>query len=529
MRRNVLEALCDGHHAGRLHLILSRRPPFDDDVPARAKKVNKEGPSAAVPFGGQAGHARAGAKDMAHAQSSPVGHFIRRLCVGQLVAAAPDDELVERFAAHREEAAFAALVHRHGPLVLGVCRRVLGDPHAAEDCFQATFLVLARKAGSLKRPEALGPWLYGVATRTALKVRAREARRRECERGAAVAEAVAPSDGVVWRDLRHKLDEAIAGLAEKYRTPFVLHHLEGLTVAEVARRLGCPQGTTCARLVRAKIQLRARLARQGLLWCSGALATTLAHGAAVPTPLAAVTVQAAMSIAAGEMVGALSATAVALITGGLRVMSASKVKIALALLLTLGAVGVELGVSQHVRPGRGRAGAGRVASRGAGQASGRQRARDDALAFERYYAGGFHSLRGFTFRGVPPKAGSPRDGCEEPDAPGRESRDTLLEMQEQRTGSLLFGIGVNSDAGLTGSIVLNERNFDVLRPPTGFDDLFNGDFMFLNSIEYQVPTQANDDVFLTAFVDSGTVQQPIIPSPPVARPASGSLPAGAED
>jgi RNA polymerase sigma factor (sigma-70 family) len=467
---------------------------------------------------------------MAHAQTSPVGHFIRRLCVGQLVAAAPDDELVERFAVHREEAAFAALVHRHGPIVLGVCRRVLGDSHAAEDCFQATFLVLARKAGSLKRPEALGPWLYGVATRTALKVRAREARRRVCERGAAVAEAVAPSEGVVWRDSRHKLDAAIAGLPEKYRTPFVLHHLEGLTVAEVARRLGCPQGTTCARLARAKIQLRDRLARQGLLWCSGALATSLAHGAAaVPAPLAAVTVQAAISIAAGEMVGALSATAVALITGGFRVMSVSKVKIALALLLTLGAVGVELGVSQHARPGRGRAGAGRVALPGGGQARGRQRARDDALAFERYYAGGFHSLRGFTFRSVPPKAGSPRDGCEEPDAPGCESRDTRLEMQEQRTGSLLFGIGVNSDAGLTGSIVLNERNFDVLRPPTGFDDLFNGDFLFLNSIEYQVPTQANDSVFLTAFVDSGTVQQPISPSPPVVRPASGSLPAGEGD
>src|SRR5262249_9322955 len=177
--------------------------------------------------------------------------------------------------------------------VLGACRRVLTDPHAAEDCFQATFLVLARKAGSLQGPQPLGPWLYGVATRTALKARARAARRRVCERRAAVAEAVTPPDGLGWRDLRPKLDEAIAGLPEKYRTPFVLHHLEGLTVAEVAHRLGCPQGTAAARLARAKEQLRARLARRELGWCLGALATTLARGAApaaVPAPLAAVTV-----------------------------------------------------------------------------------------------------------------------------------------------------------------------------------------------------------------------------------------------
>jgi RNA polymerase sigma factor (sigma-70 family) len=475
---------------------------------------------------------------MAHAQTSPVGHFIRRLSVAHLVAAVPDDELVERFAVHREEAAFAALVRRHGPLVLGVCRRVLTDAHAAEDCFQATFLVLARKAGSLKGPQALGPWLYGVATRTALKARARAARRRVCERRAAVAEAVAPSDGLVWRDLRPKLDEAIAGLPEKYRTAFVLHHLEGLTVAEVAHRLGCPQGTTAARLARAKEQLRARLARRGLGWCFGALATALAQGAApaaVPAPLAAVTVQAAMLIAAGEVAGALSATAAALISGGLRVMSVSKVKVALAVLLTVSALGVGLGVFQPASPGGGHAGVGRATTPGARQASGRQRPGDDALAFGRYYAGGFHSLRGFEFRGVPPKAGSAESGCEEPDAPDRESKDSGGDLQEQPTGSLTFGLGVNSDAGLTGSVVRDERNFDILRSPTRFADLFSGnafrgagqefrmeavpdtlegfklggDFLFLNSIEYQVPVRANDGIFLDAFVDNGTAEQKV--------------------
>jgi RNA polymerase sigma factor (sigma-70 family) len=445
---------------------------------------------------------------MAHARSSPVGSFLRRLAVTQLVAAAPDGELVERFAAHREEAAFAALVRRHGPLVLGVCRRVLADPHAAEDCFQATFLVLARKAGSLKGPEALGPWLYGVATRTALQARAREARRRVCERRACVAEAVTPCDGLVWRDLRPKLDEAIAGLPEKYRTPFVLHHLEGLTVAGVARRLGCPQGTAAARLARAKEQLRARLARQGLAGCIGALATALTEcSAAVPPPLAAGTVQAAIGIAASQAAGALSATAAALTTGGLRVMCVSKVKAALAVWLAVSALGIGVGVSQRATPGGAPAGAGRATTPGVRQAGGGRQPSGDALALGRHYAGGFRSLRGFEFRGVPPKAGRAACGCEEPDAPDREPKDSRVDVPEQPTGSLLLGRGVNSDAGLVGSIVLNERNFDLRRPP-------------LDRPECRSPSKANGPLYLVDFLDAGTVERG-------ASPHGDRLPAGA--
>ena len=383
---------------------------------------------------------------MAHAQTSPIGRFIRRLSVAHLVAAAPDDELVERFAVHREEAAFTALVRRHGPLVLAVCRRVLIDPHAADDCFQETFLVLARKAGSLKRPGALGPWLYGAATRTALKARARAARRLRCERRASVAEAVARPDGLAWRELRSKLDAAIAGLPEKYRDPFVLHHLEGLSVAEVARRLGCPQGTASARLARAKERLRARLARQGLVWCTGTLATALTQGAAsaaVPAPLAAGTVQAAMLIAAGEAVRALSAPAAALITGGFPVMSMSKVKVALGFLLTVSALGVGVGVSQHARPGGGHVGAGRVTTPRATEANGSQWPCEDPPVFGRDYAGGFRSVRGFEFRGVGPDING-------------------------------FKVG--------------------------------GDFLFLNSTEYQIPVRANDQTYLVGFIDSGTVE-----------------------
>jgi outer membrane protein assembly factor BamA len=242
-------------------------------------------------------------------------------------------------------------------------------------------------------------------------------------------------------------------------------------------------------------------------------------------------------------------------------MSVSKVNVALAVLLTASALGVGLGVSQHASPGGRHAGAGRASTPGAGQASGRQWPCDDALAFGRYYAGGFHSLRGFEFRGVPPKAGSAESGCEGPGAPGREPRDILVDVQEQPTGSLRFGLGVNSDAGLTGGTVLNERNFDILRPPGSFAGLFSGsafrgagqefrieavpgtrlerytaswrapflfgtpnslgvgpdfegpklrgDFMFLNSIEYQVPVRANGGIFLEAFVDGGTVEQKV--------------------
>jgi RNA polymerase sigma factor (sigma-70 family) len=412
---------------------------------------------------------------------------------------------------------------------------VLNDHQTAEDCFQETFLVLARKAGSLIGPEALSAWLYGVATRTALKAKARAARRRECEQRASVPERVAPANGLDGRDLRLMLDEAIARLPEKYRTPFVLHYLEGLTVAEVAHRLGWPQGTTCARLARAKEQLRARLARSELAWCTGTLATALACGTMVPTALAVSTVRAAISVAAGDAIGVLATSAAALITGGIRMMSGIKVKVALVACLTLSALGIGVGVSQHARLGGGHASSGCETSPVARPMVGNQRASSDSLVFERFYAGGFHSVRGFEFRGVAAKTRSARSGCEEPEALDHKSKDTRVVVQVQRTGNLMFGQGVNSDAGLVGSIVLNERNFDLMRLPTNFDDLFSGNafrgagqefrfepmpgaverfkpagtFMFLNSMEYQVPLRANDHIFLVVFVDSGTVEQKV--------------------
>src|SRR5215467_2958000 len=137
-----------------------------------------------------------------------------------------DGQLLARFVTARDEAAFAALVRRHGPMVLGVCRRLLHDAHEAEDAFQATFLVLVHKARSIGRPESLGPWLHGVAYRTAARAR-QAARRRAREREAAAMPDGDPAVEVGWRDLRQVLDEELGRLAHKYRAALVLFYLEG--------------------------------------------------------------------------------------------------------------------------------------------------------------------------------------------------------------------------------------------------------------------------------------------------------------
>src|SRR5262249_11379095 len=152
----------------------------------------------------------------------------------------PDTDLLERFAAVRDEAAFELLAWRHGPMVLGVCRRVLGDFHEAEDAFQATFLVLARKAASAARHRSAGGWLHTVAYRVALRARARRAARTARERPLGEPPpdaALDPAGEAARREVRRVIDEEVNRLPEKYRTPFVLFHLEGRGSAEVAREL----------------------------------------------------------------------------------------------------------------------------------------------------------------------------------------------------------------------------------------------------------------------------------------------------
>jgi RNA polymerase sigma factor (sigma-70 family) len=171
----------------------------------------------------------------------------------------PDGHLLQRFARKGDEVAFAVLVRRHGPMVLGVCRRVLRHSQDAEDAFQATFLVLVRKAGALGQPELLANWLYGVAYRTAQHARAQAARRSQHERKAASMCADKPEPDPAWQELRELLDEELFQLPEKYRAPLVLCYLEGKTNEEAARVLGWPPGSMSARLARGREMLRDRL------------------------------------------------------------------------------------------------------------------------------------------------------------------------------------------------------------------------------------------------------------------------------
>ena len=170
-----------------------------------------------------------------------------------------DGQLLERYAVQRDEAAFEVLMHRHSAVVWRVCRSVLHETHAAEDAFQATFLILVRKAGSIRRPELLGNWLYGVAYRVAVRARKAVVERQIRERQAAKMFTVAAA-GPAVQDLGLLLHEALQRLPATYRSPMVLCYLEGHTNEEAARRLDWPVGTLKVRLMRGRQMLRGKLA-----------------------------------------------------------------------------------------------------------------------------------------------------------------------------------------------------------------------------------------------------------------------------
>jgi RNA polymerase sigma factor (sigma-70 family) len=175
---------------------------------------------------------------------------------------APSDGwFLGRFLRHHDQEAFEALVQRHGPLVLRVCRRVLQDAHDADDAFQATFLLLVQKAASIEQPELLGNWLYGVAYRVAVKARTSAARRRACEKRAPMLPSVDPMQEITGRELHSVLHAQMNDLPEKYRAPLVLCYLEGKTNEEAARLLGWPTGSISGRLARARELLRLRMSR----------------------------------------------------------------------------------------------------------------------------------------------------------------------------------------------------------------------------------------------------------------------------
>src|SRR5262245_2827851 len=225
-------------------------------------------------------------------------------------------------------------------MVLGVCQRVVGDAHAAEDAFQATFLVLARRAASIRNLASVSSWLYGVAQRIACKARAQAATRRERERRAVEMPSSEPLDELTWQELRGVLDEEVGLLPEKYRAAVVLCHLQGKSYEQAARELGWPKGTLARRLTKALELLRGQLTRRGIALSAGALATALgekAVAAPVPALLSINVMKAAASVAAGKTLaeGILSTQAVALAEEAMKTMIGIKTKV-LALVLTLG-------------------------------------------------------------------------------------------------------------------------------------------------------------------------------------------------
>ena len=261
-----------------------------------------------------------------------------------------DGQLLAQFIGQQDEAAFAALVQRHGSMVLGVCRRLLGNVHDADDAFQATFLILVHKAASLKSCELLGNWLYGVAYNTALAARAKRCRLRSKEKqvlGMPEPAMTQPND---WSDLRPLLDQELSQLADHYREAIVLCDLEGKSRKEAARQLGIPESTLSGRLTTARRKLAKRLARHGITLSVGAVAAVLSQcavSACVPMPLVASTVKAAATVAAGSATaGVVSASVVALTQGVLKTMFLTKVKtvsaVVLAFLLATGVVLVSL-------------------------------------------------------------------------------------------------------------------------------------------------------------------------------------------
>ncbi len=248
-----------------------------------------------------------------------------------------DESLLHAFAARHEDSAFAVLVRRHGPMVLHVCRRVLGHEQDAEDAFQATFLVLARSAASLRKKSSLANFLHGTAYRLAMSAKRTAARRRKHENRTPSRVSIDPMEELSWREVRAFLDEEIARLPEKYRSVFVLCILENLSRAEAAQRLGLTERTVLSRLFKARKRLGQRLARRGveLTAVLGAIALAMEPASALSPMLTAATIRAALATASGEgLAGMVSASVAELVQGASRAVVTSKAKMVTALLLT---------------------------------------------------------------------------------------------------------------------------------------------------------------------------------------------------
>jgi RNA polymerase sigma factor (sigma-70 family) len=296
---------------------------------------------------------------------------LRRTMLLRDGAGMTDGQLLEDYISRRDEAALAALVRRHAPMVWGVCRRVLPNYHDAEDAFQATFLVLVRKSGSIASRELLANWLYGVAHQTALKARATAAKRCARERqGMEMPEPAVVEQDDLWRDLQPLLDEELSRLPDKYRAVIILCDLEGKTRKEAARQLGVPEGTVASRLATARVMLAKRLTQRGVALSGGVLAAAvMSHGAAaagVPTSVIFSTIKAVSSLAAGQAAAGVISVKVAVLTEGvLKAMFVTKLKTATAALFMVALVGIGGGATARLAGNDGEVTTGVAVARGA--------------------------------------------------------------------------------------------------------------------------------------------------------------------
>src|SRR5579883_2299453 len=266
---------------------------------------------------------------MATTKMDTVMRHLRRVMLRQDGAGWTDGQLLASFIDQKDEAAFEALVRRHGPMVFGVCRRVVRNHHDAEDAFQATFLVLARKAASVRPRERLANWLHGVALRTAMKANAMTAKRRGREKQVTEMPEPEAAQQDQWQDVQPLLDQELNGLPENYRLPILLCDLEGKSIKEATQQLGWPQGTLAGRLARGRKLLAKRLANRGVVLSAGSLSAVVSQNmasAGVPIALVSSTVKAAAMIAAGQatVAGAVPAKVAALTEGVLKSMMLTK-------------------------------------------------------------------------------------------------------------------------------------------------------------------------------------------------------------
>jgi RNA polymerase sigma factor (sigma-70 family) len=304
---------------------------------------------------------------MATAQLGAVVRHIRTLATFQKNSEQTDDALLRAFLRDRDQLAFEALVRRHGPMVLRVCRRTLGNIHDAEDALQATFLALAQKAASIRKRGSLASWLHGVAYRMATDARKAAARRHRRDSRAGSAQPCDPALTAAWKEIQVLLDEEINRLPETLRATFILCCLENKSSTEAARQLGLQETAVWKRLSRARKLLQERLTRRGVSLSAVLAAIGIgAEGAAaaVPTSLALSTAQAATLLAAGQATAEVlvSAKVAALTEGVLKAMFLTKLKTTAVVLLAVALAGTGAGVLTYRTLAAGQAGGGTTAS-----------------------------------------------------------------------------------------------------------------------------------------------------------------------